>query len=148
MFKIDMQKLRTADSSHLFWMDLTMLILVFINLSYLFLDFYFNFHFQFVHCLFVHFISWLVCSECFPSCFSLRLNFCRYIYYRINLQMDSVFTEKNMTTGGFILCTLVWCNYVHPNFKWVEFLWSSTLIWFSLSATALGRIWPNENVCF
>lgn len=45
MFKIDMQKLRTADSSHLFWMDLTMLILVFINLSYLFFGFLFQFSF-------------------------------------------------------------------------------------------------------
>ena len=36
MFKIDMQKLRTADSSHLFWMDLLMLIIVAINLLYLF----------------------------------------------------------------------------------------------------------------
>lgn len=44
MFKIDMQKLRTADSSHLFWMDLTMLFVVFINLLYLFFGFLFQFH--------------------------------------------------------------------------------------------------------
>jgi len=44
MFKIDMQKLRSADSSHLFWMDLTMLFVVFINLLYLFFGFLFQFH--------------------------------------------------------------------------------------------------------
>jgi len=44
MFKIDLQKLRTADSSHLFWMDLTMLVVVFINLLYLFFGFLFQFH--------------------------------------------------------------------------------------------------------
>ena len=43
MFKIDMQKLRTADSSHLFWMDLLMLIIVAINLLYLFVGFLFQF---------------------------------------------------------------------------------------------------------
>lgn len=43
MFKIDMQKLRSADSSHLFWMDLTMLLIVFINLLYLFFGFLFQF---------------------------------------------------------------------------------------------------------
>jgi hypothetical protein len=44
MFKIDMQKLRSADSSHLFWMDLLMLIIVAINLLYLFFGFLFQFH--------------------------------------------------------------------------------------------------------
>ena len=43
MLKIDMQKLRTADSSHLFWMDLTMLLLVPLNLIYLFFGFLFQF---------------------------------------------------------------------------------------------------------
>lgn len=43
MFKIDMQKLRSADSSHLFWMDLTMLFVVLINLLYLFFGFLFQF---------------------------------------------------------------------------------------------------------
>jgi len=43
MLKIDMQKLRTADSSHLFWMDLTMLLLVALNLMYLFFGFLFQF---------------------------------------------------------------------------------------------------------
>ncbi|HMZ34777.1 MAG TPA: hypothetical protein PKK18_07525 [Chitinophagales bacterium] len=44
MFKIDMQKLRSADSSHLFWMDMTMLIIVIINLLYLFFGFLFQFN--------------------------------------------------------------------------------------------------------
>ncbi len=43
MFRIDMQKLRSADSSHLFWMDMTMLIVVLINLLYLFFGFLFQF---------------------------------------------------------------------------------------------------------
>ncbi|MDB5227100.1 MAG: hypothetical protein JWN78_1293 [Bacteroidota bacterium] len=45
MFKMDVQKLRTADSSHLFWMDFLMLIIVFINLLYLFFGFLFQFNF-------------------------------------------------------------------------------------------------------
>ena len=45
MFKIDMQKPRRADSSHLFWMDLLMLIIVAINLMYLFFGFLFHFGF-------------------------------------------------------------------------------------------------------
>lgn len=43
MFKIDMQKLRSADSSHLFWMDLLMLIIVAFNLLYLFFWFLFQY---------------------------------------------------------------------------------------------------------
>ena len=45
MFKIDVQKLRTADSSHLFWMDLLMLIVVLINLLYLLFGFLFQYLF-------------------------------------------------------------------------------------------------------
>ena len=45
MFKIDVQKLRTADSSHLFWMDLLMLFIVTINLLYLFFGFLFQYQF-------------------------------------------------------------------------------------------------------
>lgn len=43
MFKIDMQKLRSADSSHLFWMDLLMLFIVAFNLLYLFFGFLFQY---------------------------------------------------------------------------------------------------------
>lgn len=45
MFRIDMQKLRSADSSHLFWMDLTMLIIVALNLLFLFFGFLFQYSF-------------------------------------------------------------------------------------------------------
>lgn len=53
MARIDMQKLRTADSSHLFWMDLAMLFLVVLNLLYLFFGFLFQFDFfsSFIHYL-------------------------------------------------------------------------------------------------
>lgn len=60
MFKIDMQKLRSADSSHLFWMDLLMLLIVTINLLYLFFGFLFQFPFfgAFVKTISVDFHDW------------------------------------------------------------------------------------------
>lgn len=60
MFKIDMQKLRSADSSHLFWMDVTMLLVVLINLLYLFFGFLFQFSgfASFIHYLSPDFYGW------------------------------------------------------------------------------------------
>ena len=60
MFKIDVEKLRSADSSHLFWMDLTMLIIVIINLLYLFFGFLFQFSFfaQSIHYVSAAFHDW------------------------------------------------------------------------------------------
>ncbi|MFN8295508.1 MAG: hypothetical protein U0T69_04895 [Chitinophagales bacterium] len=60
MFKIDMQKLRSADSSHLFWMDLTMLLVVAFNLLYLFFGFLFQYPFfdSFIHNISPDFHSW------------------------------------------------------------------------------------------
>lgn len=60
MFKIDVEKLRSADSSHLFWMDLSMLIIVIINLLYLFFGFLFQFSFfaQSIHYVSAAFHDW------------------------------------------------------------------------------------------
>ncbi len=60
MFKIDMQKLRSADSSHLFWMDLTMLLVVTINLLYLSFGFLFQYHFfdSFINHISTSFHDW------------------------------------------------------------------------------------------
>lgn len=60
MFKIDVEKLRTADSSHLLWMDLSMLIIVNINLLYLLFGFLFQFQFfnSFIHYLNTDFYNW------------------------------------------------------------------------------------------
>lgn len=60
LFKVDVQKLRTANSSHLFWMDMLMLIIVFINLLYLFFGFLFQFNFfqTFIGNISVDFFNW------------------------------------------------------------------------------------------
>jgi hypothetical protein len=60
MFKVDVEKLRTADSSHLFWMDLLMLIIVTINLLYLFFGFLFQFGFfsSTIHYISTGFYDW------------------------------------------------------------------------------------------
>ncbi len=76
MFRIDMQKLRSADSSHLFWMDLTMLIIVFFNLMYLFFGFLFQFNFfsSFVYHLSADFHHWYA-TAIFPYIFRFDLIF-------------------------------------------------------------------------
>lgn len=60
MFKVDVDKLRNADSSHLFWVDLIMLIVVAINLLYLFFGFLFQFHYfsSTVHYISPEFYDW------------------------------------------------------------------------------------------
>lgn len=76
MFKIDMQKLRSADSSHLFWVDLTMLFVVLINLLYLFFGFLFQFNFfsSFIHYLSPSFHDWYN-QIIFPNVFFYDLIF-------------------------------------------------------------------------
>ncbi len=76
MFRIDMQKLRSADSSHLFWMDLCMLLLVFFNLLYLFFGFLFQFAFfnSFILQLSAGFHHWYA-NEVYPYIFRFDLIF-------------------------------------------------------------------------
>lgn len=60
MLKIDVEKLRNSDASHLFWMDLTILIIIIINLFYLLFGYLFQFHFftQAIHTILPSFYSW------------------------------------------------------------------------------------------
>ena len=105
MFKIDMQKLRTADSSHLFWMDLLMLIIVAINLMYLFFGFLFQFGFfsSSIHYISSDFYNWYN-TQLYPH----------VLDYDLILGGFVVFTAKNMIAGGFIrLCigTMLLCAF-------------------------------------
>lgn len=71
-----MQKLRAADSSHLFWMDLSMLIIVFINLLYLLFGFLFRFSYfsSFIGHISIDFKDWYA-SAVFPHVFEYDLVF-------------------------------------------------------------------------
>jgi len=76
MFKVDVQKLRTADSSHLFWMDLLMLFVVILNLLYLFFGFLFQFSFfsSFIHYISTDFADWYA-IHLFPNVLKYDLIF-------------------------------------------------------------------------
>ena len=76
MFKIDVEKLRTADSSHLFWMDLLMLFIVNINLLYLLFGFLFQFAFfdSFINYISPDFCDWYA-AQVFDNVFTYDLIF-------------------------------------------------------------------------
>ena len=96
MFKIDMQKLRTADSSHLFWMDLTMLFIVLINLLYLLFGFLFQFHaFQVsMGHLSINFKNWYALTV-FPRVFHYDLIFVGiYVAELIFRWIRSIYRKK------------------------------------------------------
>lgn len=96
MFKIDMQKLRSADSSHLFWMDLMMLIIVFINLLYLFFGFLFRFSFfdQFIGHISAHFHDWYA-QKVFPFVYEYDLVFVSiYVAELIFRWIRSIYRKK------------------------------------------------------
>lgn len=60
MLKIDVEKLRNSDASHLFWMDLAILIIIIINLIYLLFGYLFQFHFiaQAIRTILPSFYNW------------------------------------------------------------------------------------------
>lgn len=96
MFKIDMQKLRSADSSHLFWMDLLMLFVVLINLAYLFFGFLFQFDVvaSSIHYLLPEFHDWYA-STIFPQIFQYDLIFVGiYIAELIFRWIRSIYRKK------------------------------------------------------
>lgn len=91
-----MEKLRTADSSHLFWMDLLMLIIVILNLAYLFFGFLFQF--QPVQTALGHvslnFKTWYA-SHVFPHVFHYDLIFVGiYIAELIFRWIRSIYRKK------------------------------------------------------
>lgn len=96
MFKIDMQKLRTADSSHLFWMDLTMLFIVFINLLYLFFGFLFQYQFfdSFIKHISLSFHDWYA-GRVYPNVLHYDLIFVGiYVAELIFRWMRSIYRKK------------------------------------------------------
>jgi hypothetical protein len=96
MFKIDVQKLRSADSSHLFWMDLMMLIIVVINLMYLFFGFLFQFSFftSSVHYFSANFHDWYE-TLVFPNIFQYDLIFVGiYVAELIFRWIRSIYRKK------------------------------------------------------
>lgn len=96
MFKIDMDKLRSADSSHLFWLDLTMLIIVIINLSYLFFGFLFSFQIfeAFINKLSHPFHDWYA-ATIFPHIFQYDLIFVAiYIAELLFRWIRSIYRKK------------------------------------------------------
>ena len=96
MFKIDVEKLRTADSSHLFWMDLMMLIIVVINLMYLFFGFLFQFSFfsATVHYFSAGFHDWYE-TQLFPYIFQYDLIFVGiYVAELIFRWIRSIYRKK------------------------------------------------------
>jgi hypothetical protein len=76
MFRIDMQKLRSADSSHLFPVDLVMLFIVLANLLYLLFGFLFQFGFirAILHSVSPAFDEWYA-QHIFPHIFTYDLLF-------------------------------------------------------------------------
>lgn len=96
MFKIDMQKLRSADSSHLFWMDLTMLLIVFINLLYLFFGFLFQFQLfnSFIQHISLSFHDWYA-AKIYPDVLKYDLVFVAiYIAELIFRWIRSIYRKK------------------------------------------------------
>lgn len=96
MFKIDMQKLRSADSSHLFWMDLLMLVIVAINLMYLFFGFLFQYSFfdAFVKTISVDFHDWYA-GNIFPNVLKYDLIFVGiYVAELIFRWIRSIYRKK------------------------------------------------------
>ena len=96
MFKIDMQKLRSADSSHLFWMDLLMLFIVFINLVYLSFGFLFQYPFfdSFIKHISHSFHDWYT-NQIFPKVLQYDLIFVGiYVAELIFRWIRSIYRKK------------------------------------------------------
>lgn len=96
MFKIDVEKLRHADSSHLFWMDLLMLIIVAINLLYLFFGFLFQFTFfdTFINYISTDFYNWYN-THIFPNVLQYDLIFVGiYVAELIFRWIRSIYRKK------------------------------------------------------
>lgn len=76
MLKIDMQKLRHSDASHLFWMDLSILLIIFFNILYLLFGFLFQYDFfaHFLHRFLPSFHGWYA-AHIYPNVLKYDLIF-------------------------------------------------------------------------
>ncbi len=96
MFKIDVEKLRSADSSHMFWMDLLMLVIVVINLIYLFFGFLFQFAFfdSIINYISTDFYNWYN-TKLYPDIFTYDLIFVGiYVAELIFRWIRSIYRKK------------------------------------------------------